>query len=67
MLFLKCIVKLNTLIRENNTEATQMESFEMQLYGIPNLLNGIVIAFISQMLQLKKQTIHLIQGILLKH
>lgn len=29
MLFLKCIVKLNTLIRENNTEATQMESFEM--------------------------------------
>lgn len=67
MLFLKCIVKLNTLIRENNTEATQMESFEMQLYGILNLLNGIVIAFISQMFQLKKQTIHLIQGILLKH
>lgn len=54
MLFLKCIVKLNTLIRENNTEATQMESFEMQLYGILNLLNGIVIAFISQMFQLKK-------------
>lgn len=49
MLFLKCIVKLNTLIRENNTEATQMGSFEMYLYGILNLLNGIVIAFISQM------------------
>lgn len=48
MLFLKCIVKLNTLIRENNTEATQMEGFEMYLYGILNLLNGIVIAFISQ-------------------
>lgn len=49
MLFLKCIVKLNTLIRENNTEATQMGNFEMYLYGILNLLNGIVIAFISQM------------------